>query len=89
MKHQSCKLIEAENVKLLAEMRSKAKATNVLKEAEAYETMQMIQADQEVAIIKANAQARLNVAQSKCQALEKEADAEMDQCENLEAMRRH
>jgi hypothetical protein len=36
-------------------MRSKAKATNVLKEAEAYETMQMVQADQEVAIIKANA----------------------------------
>lgn len=37
LKHQSCKVIEAENQKFLAECRSKKKATVLLKEAEAYE----------------------------------------------------
>lgn len=37
MKYQSCKIIEAENQKFLAECRSKKQATVLLKEAEAYE----------------------------------------------------
>lgn len=36
MKQQSCRIIEAENQKQLAELRSKAKAVQILKEAEAY-----------------------------------------------------
>jgi len=45
MKHQSCKVIEAENQKFLAECRSKKKATVLLKEAEAYELQQKTLAD--------------------------------------------
>jgi glycerate-2-kinase len=89
MKKQSCKLIEAENQKALAESRSKKKATIQLKEAEAYDVQQRTLAEAEVEIIKANAKARLEVAENKCKAWEKEADAELEQSENIEPMRRH
>ena len=78
MKHQSCKVIEAENQKFLAECRSKKKATVLLKEAEAYELQQKTLADAQVEIIKENAKARLEIATNKSKALEKEADAELD-----------
>ena len=89
MKQQSTKLIEAENQKFLAECRSKAKATMILKEAEAYDKQQRLLADQEANIIKLNANTRLEVAESKGQALEKEANAEMEQSDAMEPMRRH
>ena len=44
-KRQSCKIIQAENIKTLAESQSKAYATKVLKEAEAYKTEQITEAD--------------------------------------------
>lgn len=59
MNKQSCKLIDAENQKFLAEIRSKKKATILLKEAEAYEVQQKTLADTEVEVIKENAQSRL------------------------------
>ena len=89
MKHQSCKVIEAENQKFLAECRSKKKATVLLKEAEAYELQQKTLADAQVEIIKENAKARLEIANNKSKALEKEADSELNQSGNMEPMRRH
>lgn len=89
MKTQSTKLIEAENQKHLAEIRSKKKATTLLKEAEAYDAQQRTLADAEVQIIKANAAARLEIASNKSQALEREAEAELNQSGNMEPMRRH
>ena len=40
-------------------------------------------------MIKENAKARLEIASNKSQALEKEAEAEMVQANNMEPMRRH
>ena len=46
-------------------------------------------ADAEVDVIKANASARLDIAENKSKALEKEALAELQQSDNMEPMRRH
>jgi hypothetical protein len=89
MKHQSTRVIEAENQKHLAEIRSKKKETIMKKEAEAYDVQQRSLADAEIEVIKENAKARLEIATKKSQALEKEADSELKQCANLEPMRRH
>ena len=48
MKHQSCRVIEAENIKQLAEIRSKKKETVMTKEAEAYNVQQRSLADAEI-----------------------------------------
>lgn len=61
-KIQNSKLIEANNQKALAELRSKAKATEVLQKAEAYKAKTHLEADNEADIIRKNAQARLAVA---------------------------
>ena len=50
-KKQSCKIIEAENVKSLAEARSNAFKTKVLKEAEAFKEKCHIEADVQTQII--------------------------------------
>jgi hypothetical protein len=89
LKKQSCKVIEAENQKFLAECRSKKRATILLKEAEAYDVQQKTLADAEVEVIKQNAKARIEVAENKSKALEKEADSELEQSGNMEPMRRH
>ena len=70
-------------------MRAEAKATKVLKEAEAYKQGQEILADTEVAVIQSESKARLDVAMKKSQALIKEADAELNSSNNMEGMRRH
>jgi hypothetical protein len=48
MKKQSTKVIEAENQKALAKARADTKATNVLKEAEAYQEQHVILTDTKV-----------------------------------------
>jgi len=53
----------------LAELRSKAQAITILKEAESYKEQQEIIADTEAKIIRENAEARLEVAKSKSAAL--------------------
>jgi hypothetical protein len=88
LKHQSCRVIDAENIKAIAEMRAQAVATTVLKKAEAYEQQQHLIADNRVAIIKKNAEARLEVAKSKSQALIKEAEAESQNSNNLDSVRK-
>ena len=89
MRHQAIKLINAESIKTFSIVRAEAQATKVLKEAEAYKIKQETLADTSVAIIKSEAEARLEVAQSKSQALIKEADAELGNSNNMEGMRRH
>ncbi len=89
MNFQSCKVIEAENQKQLAEIRSKKKETVLNKEAEAYDVQQRSLADDEVEVIRQNANTRLEIAANKGQALGKEADSELQQSNNLEPMRRH
>ena len=88
-KRQSCKIIDAENIKALAEARSEAFKTKVMKEAEAYKEKCHIQADIEAQIIRENANTRLEVAKNKSQALIKEAQAEEKASAPMEGMRRH
>jgi hypothetical protein len=73
----------------LAELRANAFKTKVTKEAEAYKIKCMIEADQKAAIIRENAQARLEVAKNKSEALIKEASAEEKSSANMEGLRRH
>ena len=82
-------MIEAGNQKSLADLRSRAKAKKVLKEAEAHKMEQQDLADTEAAIIRLNAQARLDVAKNRTAALIKESVAETAQSNNLEPKRRH
>jgi hypothetical protein len=89
MKSQSTKTIEAQTEKDLAVLRSNAFKTKVLMEAEAYKVKCMIEADQKAAIIKENAQSRLEVAKDKSQALIKEAVAEEKAQSSMEGIRRH
>ena len=89
MKEQSKKVIEAENQKMLAERRAQKKATEILKAAEAYKEQHHIHTDTQVQIIKSNAEARLAVAESKCEALTKEANAESQNSEQMEGLRKH
>jgi len=89
MQRQSCRLIDAENIKSLAEARSNAYKTKVMKEAEAYKIQQEIEADNTARMIKENAQARLKTAQSKTKALTRESQAEEKVSDKLEAVRRH
>jgi len=89
MKKQSCKLIEAENIKALAEKRATAHKTKVLQEAEAYRQKQTIDADIQAKIILESAEARYNVAKNKSQALIKEATAEEKAAASMEGLRRH
>mmetsp|Transcript_4395 Transcript_4395/g.7449 ORF Transcript_4395/g.7449 Transcript_4395/m.7449 type:complete len:384 (-) Transcript_4395:74-1225(-) len=88
LKVQSCKTIDAENIKFLAEARAKAKATTITKQAEAYFEQQKINADNEASIIRENAQARLEVAQGKSEALIKEANAEESHAPNMDQLRK-
>jgi hypothetical protein len=46
-------------------------------------------ADTEVAVIRSQAQTRLEVAQKRSKALIKEADSELNNSNNMEGMRRH
>ena len=69
MKHQSCRVIEADNQKQLAEIRSKKKETIMTKEAEAYDVQQRSLADAEIEVINKNATARLEIASNKSKAL--------------------
>jgi hypothetical protein len=64
-KRQACKVIDAENVKHLAEARSQAFRTKVIKEAEAYKEKCQIEADIQAQIIMENADSRLEVAKNK------------------------
>ena len=89
MKHQSTKVIEAENQKTLAEARAQSIATTCLKEAEAYQEKHHIYTDTKVAIIKSEADARLAVAENKAQALTKEAEAEEANSDSMEGLRKH
>lgn len=59
-----------------------------MKEAEAYAIKMKIEADNEAQIIRNNAQARLNVAKNKSEALIKEATAEEKAASSLEVVRR-
>lgn len=81
--------IEAQNIKDLAELRANAFKTKVLKEAEAYKIKCMIEADNKAKIIRENAQARLDVAKNKSEALIKEAVAEEKAASSMEGVRRH
>ena len=89
MNKQSCKLIEAENIKALAEKRANAHKTKVLQEAEAYRQMKTIEADTQAKIIMECAETRYNVAKNKSQALIKEATAEEKSSAAMEGIRRH
>ena len=89
LKVQSSKLIEANNQKALAELRSKTKAMIIIKEAEAYKEKMHQEADAETKIIHDNAESRLEVAKSKCKALIKESESEVEQQENMVGQRRH
>jgi len=73
MKKQACRLIDAENIKALAEARATAFKNKVVKEAEAYKAKCHIEADIQARIIKENAESRLEVAKNKTAALLKEA----------------
>lgn len=81
--------IDAQNIKDLAELRANTFKTKVLMEAEAYKIKCMIEADNKATIIRENAQARLQVAKNKSEALIKEASAEEKAQTSLEGMRRH
>lgn len=86
---QACRVIAAENIKHLAEIRSQAFEAKVLKEAEAYKTKMHTEADIKAQIIKENAEARLAVAKDKGTAMIKEASAEERAQSGLEGTRRH
>lgn len=88
-KRQCCKIISAENIKFLAEARSKAYETKVIKEAQAYKERVTIEADNAAQIIREDAQARLDVAKAKSQAWIREAQAEERAAAAMEGMRRH
>jgi hypothetical protein len=89
MKEQSVKVIQAENIKSLSEVRAKAKGTKMHKEAEAYKLEQETLANTEVEVLRSQAQTRLDVAKNRSQALIKEADAELAHSNSMEGMRRH
>lgn len=59
------------------------------KESEAYKLEQETIADTAVAVLKSQAQTRLDVAKDTSQALIKEADAESANSNSMEGMRRH
>ena len=73
----------------MAELRSKAQAITILKEAESYKEQQEIIADTEAKIIRENAEARLEVAKSKSAALIKEASAEKNNAQHMQPQRKH
>jgi len=61
----------------------------VLKEAEAYKVKCFIEAENKAKIIRSNAEARLEVAKNKSEALIKEATAEEKGAASMENIRRH
>jgi uncharacterized membrane protein YqiK len=88
-RRQITKVIQAQNVKDLAELRANAFKTKVLKEAEAYKIKCMIEAENKARITRENAEARLEVAKAKSEALIREATAEEKAQANMEGLRRH
>lgn len=89
LKRQSTQIIEAQNIKDLAELRANAFKTKVLKEAEAYRIKCKIEAENKAQIIRDNANARLEVAKNKSEALIKEATAEERAQAAMDGLRRH
>lgn len=69
-------MIDANNIKALAEARSNAFKTKCMKEAEAYREKAHIEADNAAKIIMEDAQSRFACAQSNSQAMITEATAE-------------
>lgn len=84
---QSVKVINADNIRTLSEILSKAKATTILKKAEEYMKAATIEADIEVAAMKDTAAARLDVAKNRCISLKKISNAEQAQAINLQPLR--
>lgn len=76
LKNQATKILEAENKKNLAKIRSDAAATKITQEAIAHQKQMQILADTQAQIIKQNAETRLEVAKNQSQALIKEVQAE-------------
>ena len=89
MKLQATKVIEAENIKALAQIRAEKIQTETIKQAESYKAEQEALADNESKIIKEQAQTRLQVAKLKCEALIKESQAETTNSEHMQGMRSH
>jgi hypothetical protein len=82
-------LIEANNQKALAELRSKTKEVKFRQEAEAFKNQTHLEADNEAEVIRKNAMARLAVAQDKTKALVTEAVQESNQQGNMQMQRKH
>ena len=82
-------MINANSQKDLAKLRAETKALVEVKQAEAYKAEAEAEADNEAAIIRDNAQTRLDTARARCAALIKEADAETRNANNMEGIRRH
>ena len=80
--NQRIAVIKAENIRHLAETNAKGRAKIILAEAEAYKEKQHLIADLESKRIEAST-TRLTVAQSKCPAMIKEAQADEDCQEKL------
>jgi hypothetical protein len=70
-------------------LRANANALTIEKKAIAHDESQRISADNEAEIIRAEAEARLDVAKNRTTALIKESNAETNQANNMEGMRRH
>jgi glutaminase len=88
LKTQSTKIIEAENIKGLAEIRAQAKATEILKKAQAFLETQKILADNKAEIIRLNAKNRLETAQSKAAAAITLAQAETANAQAMDPLRK-
>jgi len=73
----------------LCERQAKSKATQILKEAEAYSKAKMMEADMIREKIISNSEARLECAKDKSEAFLKECTSERVQAENMQAKREH
>lgn len=73
----------------MAKIKSETIALVALKKAEAYKAEHMAFADNEEAIIRSNAETRLESAKNRCQALITESEAESKNSNKMEGIRRH